>query len=73
MFALLTLPFLPLLIHLSRHSGRFTVLTWTDDVSHVKPARNWLGWLIDHDWQVGAVLCALPVVIMIGIVIILMP
>lgn len=73
MLALIALPFLPFIVHLSRHTRRLTVLTWTDDMSQVKPARNWLGWLIDHDILVGGILCALPVVIGIGIVILLMP
>lgn len=71
MMALIFLPILPLLVHLSRHTSRFTVITWADDMSNVKPARNRLNWLIDHDWLVGGILCALPVVIVIVILLIL--
>ena len=71
MLTLLTLPFLPILAHLSRHTGRLTVMSWADDMTKVKPARNWLGWLIDHDFLVGGILCALPVGIGIGILFIL--
>lgn len=67
MLTLLALPFIRIL----RHSHRLTVMSWAADVADVRPARNWLGWLIDHDFLVGSVLCALPVGIVIGILLIL--
>lgn len=44
--------------------SRIIAPMWDVDMANAVPAKHWL---VDQDWLVGGILCALPVLILIGI------